>query len=129
MAFYKTLRAIVANGERAPKGAIIDIDKDTVKRYGPKYVVEASKAEADLARAKYGVNEVEPITSNDDDATGEDTTEEIDLTKLSKDELVKLAKERDLPTSGSKADLIDRIALAAEAEEESDEETDSEDQE
>lgn len=36
--------------------------------------------------------------------------DEIDLSTLKKDELIALAEERDLDTSGTKAELIERIA-------------------
>jgi hypothetical protein len=46
----------------------------------------------------------------DEDASDEDADEVEDLESLTKKELIALAEERDLDTSGTKADLVERLS-------------------
>lgn len=47
-----------------------------------------------------------------------DSDEEVDYTELKKDELIALAEERGLDSSGTKADIIERLEADDEADEE-----------
>jgi len=50
--------------------------------------------------------EPEPV----EEAVEEPETEEVDLSSMLKDDLIALAEERGLDTSGTKADLIERLS-------------------
>ena len=93
----------------------------------------------EAAEAKFDVRLTDPHLEKDDPAVGfqtvntlppaanavEDVDEddEVDLSKLHKAELVELAEERGLDTSGTKAELIERIL------DDQDEDPDEEDEE
>lgn len=89
----KVLKPIGYGGRQEP-GAIIDMTEGYVASFGPEYVVPANSAEAETA-----------------DAT---TGEEKELSDMTVGELREKAKSLDLPSGGSKADLIERIELAKE---------------
>jgi glycerol-3-phosphate cytidylyltransferase-like family protein len=85
----------IGYGGRVEKGEVIEMTEDYVKSFGPDYVVLADSAEADEAGATEG-----------------DAKELSDMTV---GELREKAKSLDLPSGGSKADLIERIELAQNA--------------
>jgi len=87
---YKTLCAI-AYGGRIEKGSIVELPDDVAKAYGREYVVPADDAD-----------EVDHVVEN----------KSIDDMSLL--ELKSKAEELGLKTSGSKADLIERLTLHTE---------------
>jgi len=101
---YKTLAAI-AYGGRIEKGSIVELPEEVAAAFGPEYVQPFSGAVPE------------------DNA---DTTADKALDELSLAELKAKAKELGLSTSGSKADLAERIQLHVEADARANEETDTE---
>lgn len=99
MSVEKTIKVKVLKpigyGGRHEAGAIIDMTEGYVDSFGPEYVVPADSASAEEA----------------DTTTGE----EKELSDLTVSELREKAKSLDLPSGGSKADLIERIELAKNA--------------
>lgn len=89
---YKALCAIFA-GQRYEKGETVFLTDDEAKAWGSDYV--------------------QPIVEKQESTLEEQV--ETDLKKLSKDDLIEKCKELELPTNGSKADLIERITLSKEA--------------
>lgn len=87
---YKTLCAI-AYGGRIEKGSIVELPDDVAKAYGREYVVPADDAD-----------EVDHVVEN----------KSIDDMSLL--ELKSKAEELGLKTSGSKADLVERLTLHTE---------------
>lgn len=85
----------IGYGGRHEAGAIIDMTEGYVASFGPEYVVPADSASVEKA----------------DTTTGE----EKELSDLTVSELREKAKSLDLPSGGSKADLIERIELAQNA--------------
>lgn len=91
MAQYKILNPI-GYGGRIERGAIVELPDEVAKAYGAEYV--------------------EPYTGEVVKAQ-EEKVEEVPLSKLSVAQLRAKAKDMNLDTEGSKADLIERITLAS----------------
>lgn len=82
----------IGYGGRVEKGEVIEMSEDYVNSFGPEYVVPVDSAEAD--------------------ETGSTEGDEKPLDEQNLTELRATAKSLDLSTSGSKADLVERIELA-----------------
>lgn len=90
----KVLKAIGYSG-RVERGEVIEMTEDYVAAFGPEYVVP-----------------VDSVSAEDADTT---VGEEKALKEMTLKELRDKAKSLDLPSGGSKADLIERIELAKNA--------------
>ncbi len=100
---YKTLCAILHKGDRVEKGKVIDLTAEDVKRLDPSEISPVADVE------------VAPVIAEPEKPLEEMTAAEL------KDKAAAL----ELSTSGTKADLLERITLhLAGGEEASDEETD-----
>ena len=92
----------VAYGGRREKGEILELTEEQASRLG---------------------DAVSPVES---EVTAPEEVEEKDLDEMSADELKEKAIELELPTSGTKADLIERITLAGASDDEEEVEEDKE---
>lgn len=98
MSLYKVLNPIGYSG-RVERGEVIEMADDVAANYGPEYV--------------------ELFSTVEEKAIEDDT--ETDVTKLTVAQLRIKAEEMGLATTGTKADLIERITLSIEkVEDESD---------
>lgn len=125
---YKTLAAIATSKGRVPKGAIVELTTKEAAAFGDEYL-EPTKEKAE--NKSFGVNEDPTATQTisgdpvETKATGDDetdpaNTDEDDLSAKSNKELKEIAKSLELPTSGTNADLVERITLAKAANAEND---------
>jgi len=89
---YKVLLPIGYSG-RQEKGTILDLEENVAKAYGDEYLVEVSA-----------------ITESEEDS--QNSTDEKSVEEMSLAELKEKAASMQLPITGSKADLIERINLA-----------------
>ena len=103
MSLYKILNPIGFGG-RIERGEIVELPDEVAENYGPDYVTLV-------------VTETETEVVSDTEG---------DLTKLTVAQLRIKAGEMGLTTTGTKADLIDRITLALAGDETPDEDEDGE---
>lgn len=94
---FKANCAVIVNGARIEKGGVVDISPELAASIGTDYLVSAESA-----------------TKPAEEVVVDDSTPKS-LEDLSLAELKEEAKKLDLVTSGTKADLVERIKLAAES--------------
>lgn len=99
---YKILLPI-AYGGRIEKGTVCELPEDVAKAYGPEYVVPA-----------------------DTHTTVDDVIDEKPLDQMTLIELKDKAKALNLSTGGSKTDLVERITLHTESQNDEEEGEDGE---
>lgn len=99
---YLTNVALQIMGDRVEKGTEIELSEKEAKRFDPADITPVSAIEEEP-------EEVE--------------TPEVPIEEMTAEQLKAKAKELDLKTGGSKADLIERITLHLEAPEEENVET------
>ena len=97
----------IGYGGRHERGAILEMEETYVASFGPEYVV--------------------PVDSVETEDTGNDVEGEKEIGAMTVGELREKAKSLGLSTSGTKADLVERIELSQE-EVETDEEDEDEDE-
>jgi len=132
---FITLRAIATAKGRVSKGTVIALTAIEAKRYGS--MIEKTDAELTDERFINSVNGEPTATeslsgdaddTSDNDSSDDDADDESGdgLDDMSSDELKAKAKALELPTSGNKAAIIERIRLAEQANDDSDDSTDDE---
>lgn len=84
------IKQALAYGVRREVGEVVDMPDEVIKAYGPEYVEKYSETPED---------------------TSDESESEAALGDMTKAELQGEAAKRDLDTSGTKADLIERIEL------------------
>src|SRR5687768_3637607 len=101
-----------APGDEAPEWALEKcgdhcfngLDEDDVRFRDPQY--EPDDPETKFSTVNTLPPSVDPLVANEEEELDE---EEVDLDDMKKDELVALAESRGLDTSGTKAELKERI--------------------
>jgi len=125
---YKTLAAIASSYGRVPKGAVVALSKAEAKRFARFLEVTDAKVtdekflgstNADLEATSTLSGDAAASTGGDDDSNDDDSSDDDSdgLDEMSAADLKAKAAEMELPTSGSKAALIERIRLATESDE------------
>jgi len=136
---FKTLAAIASSLGRIPKGAIVALPKDEASRY--MRFLEPTNAtvtderfigsvNADVnATATLSGDVAETITTESNDDSQDDAPETDGLDDMNVADLKEKAASLELPVSGNKKALIERIRLALAATEGDDDADDSTDDE
>lgn len=103
MTLYRTKKAILVRGTRYEKNTEVELSDDVVAQIGLDDIDPITKKAPAPVKEEVKEPEVEP--------------EELDLDKLTLDELKAKAEELGLSASGRKSDLVERIKLALSAKE------------